>query len=371
MPRAARSRSDSTPPVIPCSRCGKEVASAEELRRHFSIEHPLELPALYVAGQPILRETVIRVPVLPTDVELFQCTYCDVQVDGGVWQRVGMQEFRQLFAGTKNSTWNVRLAHNRPEDGSSTGERYEIRFRIPDDFPLNLVDECFVRLLVRDDLRHSDLEQFEHDLPVDTPVREYGGALGDYALGIMLKERRVPPRSLMGFDEFAVKMRSALEVLRYFKRYVALAVSGSVRFILNDFHDPYTETAADLEIGMCFFRSIIGRPVAHSSTALKSTGQKKYYERAVCPLDMISHRLLSACRSLMPGGVLSLDELEALRQLTRGAVPVSEQDLAKIHVICAEGYIRLSASMDALPHLQAVQFVRPFNNWAQRQLESL
>jgi hypothetical protein len=319
----------------------------------------------------MLRENVVRAPISQSDVELFQCTYCDIQIDGGAWQRVERKDFRGLFAGTQNSTWNVRLAHNRPEDGSSTEERYEIRFRIPNNSALNFIDECFVRLLVRNDLRHSDLEKFENDLPIDTPAREYGGALGDYALGIMLKERRVPPRSLMGFDEFAVKMRSALEVLRHFKRYVPLAVCGSVRFILNDFHDQTAETADDLEIGLSFFRSIIGGEVVQTSTAAaKSTGQQKYHERAVCPLDMISHRLLSACRRLVPDGALSLAELEGLRQLTRGSVPVSEQDLAKIHVICAEGYIRLGASMDAFPHLQAIQFVRPFNNWAQRQLGS-
>jgi len=52
-------------------------------------------------------------------------------------------------------------------------------------------------------------------------------------------------------------------------------------------------------------------------------------------------------------------------------IPVSEQDLAKIHVICAEGYICLDRAADARWHLQAIQFDPSFNDWAQRRLEGI
>ena len=60
--------------VFSCERCGREFSSPEDLRRHVSLEHPLELPALYVHGEPLLRESVLRAPVRESDVTLVQCT---------------------------------------------------------------------------------------------------------------------------------------------------------------------------------------------------------------------------------------------------------------------------------------------------------
>lgn len=357
-------------PVFVCKRCGKKLYSAEDLRCHFNLEHPLELPALYVRGEPLLRESVLRAPVKEGDVELVQCTRCEVQTDGSAWCALSLPEFRRRFAQPDNSTWNVRLIHERALDQARTEEEYHIRFRIPGTAALNTVDAAFVRTLVLEELRHSDLEQFQAHLPSDAPAREYGGALGDYALGIILKERKSPPHAPVGFEEFAVKMRSALEVLILFNRPVALAVSGSIRFNLNDFHDHGTRTASELETGLRFFRDITGQVAGETQTHAPS-GQGPPSRHAICPVDRVSHCLLSACDRLVRGRKLSLAELEGLRQLTRGMTPVSEQDLAKVHVICAEGYLRLARANDAVPHLRAIQFDPSLKAWAQRQLNAV
>jgi hypothetical protein len=256
--------------VFVCKRCGRKLQSSEDLRRHFSLEHPLELPALYVCGEPLLRESVLRATVKESDVELVQCTRCEVQIDGGRWQQLSLPDFRQHFTQTVNSTWNVRLIHERALDQARTEEEYHVRFRIPNTAALNAVDEHFLRTLVLDELRHSNLESFQSGLPVDAPAREYGGALGDYALGIILKERRNQPHAPVGFEEFAVKMRSALEVLKLFNRPLALAVSGSILFNLNDFHDHGTTTATELEIGLGFLLPTRSRTCVPSSLTLHS-----------------------------------------------------------------------------------------------------
>ena len=49
----------------------------------------------------------------------------------------------------------------------------------------------------------------------------------------------------------------------------------------------------------------------------------------------------------------------------------SEQDIAKVHVICAEGYLRLVRAPDALPHLRAIQFDPSLKHWAGRQLNAV
>jgi hypothetical protein len=358
-------------PEFVCKHCGKKLSSPEELRRHFNLDHPLELPSLYVRGNGLLRESVVRSPLEETDVELFQCTRCEVQMDGGYWQKMAAPEFRTRFTLPVDSTWNVRLVHERAFDKSSTQAEYCIRFRIPDPVALNMVDERFIQTLVVQELRHTELGRFEACLPKDGSACEYGRALGDYALGIILKERRSPPHAPVGFEEFAVKMRSALEVLRFFNRPVALTVSSSIRFNLNDFHDQGVATATEIETGLHFFRSImVGTTVGDADNGAHPA-PNAHSAPAVCPVDQVTHRLLSACASLNQGCKLSLGGLELLRQLTRGTIPVSEQDLAKVHVICAIGYLRIARGADALPHLKAVQFDPSLKEWAQRQLNSV
>lgn len=357
-------------PVFVCERCGRKLSSAEELRRHFSLEHPLELPALYVRAAPLLRESIIRSPIKENEVELVQCSRCEVQMDGAPWQTLTLAQFRLQLTMPRNSTWNVRLIHERPLDNSRTEQEYHIRFRIPDSDSLNWVDEHFIRTLVLEELRHSDLERFEAGLPTQAPSREYGGALGDYALGIILKERRSLPHSPINFEEFAVKMRSALEVLRLFQRPVALAVSSSIRFNLNDFKDYGSSSATELETALRFFRSITHKLTAESANCVIPKVQR-LSTHAVCPVDRITYRLLGGCARLSDDSKLSLADLEALRQLTRGMFPVSEQDIAKVHVICAEGYLRLGQASDAIQHLRAIQFDPPFKHWVQSLLEEI
>jgi hypothetical protein len=358
-------------PEFVCKRCGKKLSSPEELRRHFNLDHPLELPALYVRGEALLRESVIRSRLKDSDVELFQCTRCEVKMDGGPWRKVGVPQFRTQFTQPVDSTWNVRLVHERGFDKSSSEVEYCIRFRIPDHAAINLIDERFIQTLVVQELRHTDLGRFESCLPKEGSACEYGRALGDYALGIILKERRSPPHAPIGFEEFAVKMRSALEVLRFFNRPVALTVSSSIRFNLNDFHDHGVESATEIETGLRFFRGItVGNSAGGTDGNVHAT-PKLHSAPAVCPVDQVTHRLLSACASLNQAGNLSLGGLESLRQLTRGTIPLSDQDLAKIHVICAVGYLRLARAADAIPHLRAVQFDPSLKEWAQLQLNSV
>jgi hypothetical protein len=283
-----------------------------------------------------------------------------------------LSEFRAQFSQTTNATWNVRLVYERSEDHARTEEEYHVRFRIPDTASLNTLDEHFIQTLVLDELRHPDLKQFEVGLPMGVSAREYGEALGNYALGILLKERHETPRSQVGFEEFTVKMREAFEVLRFFSRPVALAVSSSIRFNLNDFHDYGIATATELEASLQFFRSITSGPTTgEPSSPATAQAPQQFAQRAVCPVDRVSHLLLCACTCLSRGGTMSLAELETLRQHTRGMAPVSEQDLAKIHVICAEGYRRLACAADARWHFQAIQFHPLFKDWAQRHLEDM
>src|SRR5262249_37873602 len=85
-------------PVFVCKWCNSELSSPEALDHHFSLSHPLALPALYVHGAPLLRESMLRVPIREGDVDLVHCTRCQVQMDGGPRQWLTLPAFRAQFA---------------------------------------------------------------------------------------------------------------------------------------------------------------------------------------------------------------------------------------------------------------------------------
>ena len=359
-------------PEFPCSQCGKILTSLEDLRRHVSLAHPLDLPKLYVFGKPLQREHVIRSPVSMDDVQLLQCSHCEVQIDGAPPQRLTGPVFCTQFSRFRNATLHVRLIHERSVDASHSIEEYVIRFRIPDIAALNAIDARFIRTLALEALSHADLERFATGLHLDAPAREYGSALGDYALGVILKERRRRPSAPVGFEEFAVKMHTALEVLRLFpNRPVALAVVKSICFNLNAFHDDNSAPATDLDVALQFFRRAVGTAVVEESATGLPLGGPFAATQAICPVDQVSHRMLVACNRLTNAGGMPLSDLEELQHLNRGAFPISEQDLAKIHVICATGYRQLGHTEAARTHLKAIQFDASFSRWAQHQLEEL
>jgi hypothetical protein len=347
-----------------------EFSRPDERRDHISLEHPLELPELYLHGKPLSRESVVRVPIQKDDVDLVHCTHCEAQINGGPWQELTESEFYTQFTKSTNSTWNLRLRHARSIDGSNPEVECCIRFRIPDTTALNSVDEYFRQTLVFDEIRHAYVERFEARLPTDAPSREYGSALGDYALGVLLKERRERPRSQVGYKEFANKMRSALEVLKRFDRPVALAVCSCIRFNLNDFNDHGCAVAAELETGLRFFRSIINESDSDGAHDQMLPAVQKS-SKPICPVDVTSHRLVSACDQLSGGKAMPLGDIQALQELPRGTAPVSSQDLAKVHVICAESWLRIDRPIDALPHLRAIRSDPSLKDWSQRQLNGI
>ena len=364
-------RPPADPQEFECPQCGKKFIQIQELRDHIGLYHPIELPKLYIFSKPLLRESVVRKHIGVDDIGLVQCTSCEIQVNGEAWRTITPNRLIKRFSQAKNAGWNIRLINERALDKAKTQEEYRIRFRIPDDRRLYEIDALFIEKLAIDEINHSELEAFQRCLPTDAPALEYAGGLGDLVIGILLKERNGLPRSPMNFDEFEAKMKSALDVLQHFDRPLANAVCNAVRFNLNDFQDHKVDSLSDIDKGLLFFRDIIeGGSLTRKRKRTVSTGEKPV-KPAICPVDRISHRLLSACLQFVDGGILHPYDLEGLRQLKRGSSPISRQDMVKVDVLCAEGFLRTNRNEDARPHLQAIQFDPSFKDWSQRKMSEI
>lgn len=358
--RAARA----APPPVVCQHCGLSFPDRDSLLSHYSAVHPVALPGLYVAGRPLLSETILRTALSPNDIVLAHANRCEVQVDGTPSRSIAPTRLPDEFSRATNGTWQIRLVNDRAADGSSVHVDYHVRFRIADPRILNAVDESFVGRLARDELTHSDLEDFAGTLPRTPAEAEYGGALGDYALGLLIKEGRAPARAPIAFEEFATKLKSALAVLDEFDRPVALAVTGAIRFILNDFANE-APTAAEIALGRHFFRELIT-----GSVPLPAIEGEEEPTRAVCPVDAVTHRLLRASRRMVLEGRLAGEDVAALERITAGGNGISGQDVEKAHAILAAYYLKNGDHPMTQRHCRAIQFGGAIRDWAQQQLET-
>ena len=323
------------PRVFLCSYCGKSISGRDAFDEHLALQHPLPLPGLYVRGQPLMRQAVLRSTLHPSEIDLVHCSGCQLRIDGGELQERSLADFRTQFAAARDAVWNVRLFNERPDDGSRSWAEYDLRFRRAQRGRLNRIDGAFLRTLAIDRISHDAIDRFEAGLPDSLPEREYAAALGDYAIGILLKEQRVPPRAPVDFAEFAVKMKGALEVLREFDRPVALAVVGAIRFNLNDFHDYGVSTAPEIAAGLSFFRVLAssGEPPRVAPPTNSDTAP-------VCPVDYITHLLLSATAYLTIDGTGADAAGDMLLSTIERAPIASAQDTEKALMVRSELHIR-------------------------------
>lgn len=350
-----------------CSWCQRAFATHEDLCIHTSQRHPLELPTLHLKGEPILRDHVVRTRLETPDVQLVQCTHCELQVDGGEWRSIEPDEFRKRFTSCSDAHWNIRLINDHTGRGAGVSDTYRIRFSVPDPETLDSIDDLFCRMLAIDEPGHGDLAAFDAALPTGTSAREYGAALGDYAVGVLLKEKRTALRSEPELKEASSRMRVAFETLRLFDRPLAQVVSGVVRFNLNDFRTARPTASAELDAGIRFFRQITGAEPADEHTGTVDVGPFVSPRAAICPIDTVSFQLLTVCERVTSGDIW-LAHVVGLEKAC-ASEPLNEYDASKLHALCAYGFLKIGQLVNARPHLRAIRFNPWMQSWVQRQLE--
>jgi hypothetical protein len=343
------------PTVWLCHECGRPFEELAILNEHRKLEHPVLLPVIYVRGRPLLRENVLRMPLKPKDIVVERCDFPQLRVDGGPWQTLSPVQLARRLAAGRDAVLDIRL-----------GEvDYRVSLRRPNLTVLNRVDRQFLRLLAVDGISHTLISEFEATLPLSSAEREYAAALGDYALGVLLKEGRGSPSGMVEFAEYAVKFKTALEVLRQFDRPVAAAVSSVIRFNLNDFFEYGLPAAKEVRLVNAFFRSLIEPSPTPPATSAARTSRSV----PICPVDDATHRILTAAwvladRSSSPAIVAAaLDELEL-------ATILSDHDLVKSYAVRAVACLRDGRHSDAEPFLRRIQYDAFFEPFARDYLRS-
>ncbi len=348
-----------------CPYCGHESQSEVDRNRHVGLEHPLDLPVLQIGGAPVVKQSVFRKKLEPSEIRVHQATECRLRKAGGAWHNLPLRRLAPTLASIDDSYWTLELARKRPIDNSIARHTYEMCFSIPTDEELSRADAVFVETLAIEDISHESVQLYSDNLPDRTAAREYAAALGDYAMALVLKQQERKPRSSVGFGEFAPRMRGALEVLRHFNQPVALAVCSSIRFNLNEFRDIERAPQCDSEAGELFFRSI----VAGTEDQKPDSGCFTRSMKPICPVDPVTGRLLQVIRQIFCGEVLATDAFLDLAATDGDSPPISEQDMVKMNAMCAWSHLRHGRTQDSTQYLQALRFNSEFGQWATENLE--
>lgn len=353
--------------AFPCQECGEICGSSAELSDHYGRCHPLALPAIYIHGAEAGREPVIRSLQGGLGLTTVAATRCEVALDGASLEGVLPSQLEDLLQSSPSSTAFVRLWNRRHADGAEVSSEYTIKMRVPDDSALVETDALFTELLARDSLGHEDIARFESALPKGVADREYGAALGDYAVGVLMKKSPDMLHAGIGFAEFQAKMKGALAVLGEFRRPLAHTVSNAIRFNLNGFSRPVDPILTRLDVALALMVALATgtTPATPHRSASEETGTT-----AVLPVDDVTGALVDAACSVTDESS-ELASLVAMRALEGDSRPVSEQDLRKAQVILAEGQLKAGRFEDARSTIERLQFDPTFRGWAERRLEEI
>ena len=127
------------------------------------------------------------------------------------------------------------MVNERVIDDNRATEHFTARFRIPSADALNGIDKEFVRRLAVEHPRMADVDSFRAACPTEPAAQDYAGALGDYVIGLAIKERHPDAGVYLEFEHYKEKFAAALAILKDFRRPVARTVAAVINFNLNNF----------------------------------------------------------------------------------------------------------------------------------------
>jgi hypothetical protein len=342
--------------------CERHFKNLDDLLQHLGLDHPLNIPVLQIHSRTMLTEFSVRVAFNASDFTLLNCTACEFRCDGGTPQKVTPARLPALLAAQRSSTCELRLFNERALDNNLAIANFVASFRIPSDQALNAIDNEFSRRFAIEHPRIADVEAFRSVCPDEVAAQDYAAALGDYVIGLAIKERHPDAGVHLEFEHYKEKFAAALAVLKEFRRPVAHAVTAIINFNLNSFSVAPSARLPALKNAFCFFSAIAdgNDPPVMSATAEPQSAP-------VCPVDITTYRILDAARRLTAERTphpLVADDLETLSQRE----PLSEYDATKIRVLSAVAYARLGEMEKMERHLRALQFNYLFSKWAQPRL---
>ncbi len=258
------------PTLIRCPDCGAVCADNTALATHVGSVHPLAAPRLLLSGKPVTGEYIVHRHIDMDAITIANASEILVSENGGRPQPWSAATLSSTLAEADWLILDVTLRNERLGGGAAAVERVRLRVEVADSSALVAVDERFRELLATDELDEHRLGQFADTTSMLPRAGRYASALHDYGVGLLVKDRAEGAGTALPFAAHRAKLQGTIHVLRHFSdRAVARAVTGFVRFALNDFA-PTPQSFGVPPLDRCFstLQEVLGVPSLDASPAV-------------------------------------------------------------------------------------------------------
>ncbi len=354
-----------TPVMHFCPYCKRQFEDSRELSIHISVDHPIELPLIFVRNRTALSEQTIRSPISKDDINLTHVNRIRVSKDGGEPREWSPDDLKKHLSGNENGHYSITLSNSDPSNDRTVEASYVVRIKIADQAELDAVDKCFIQVLAIDDVRMSNVRRFSDACAEYPGADEYASALAVYVTGVLIKDQNENTGVSRPFSDFKEKMQQALETLRDFDRRIPRVICASIKFNLNDFNNPSPSSGAVLLDAAIEFFTAVAHGITMPLTSMDYMLDDKR-ELPACPIDRDSFDLLGVFRKILccNAGRSLIGELSA----SVNSKMLSDYDLSKLRVMEALEVIQTEGALAGRPILEDLANDPIFGSWAESQL---
>lgn len=313
-------------PVCECTICNRNFESLDSLKYHLGLEHPLESPTLMLWGRPLDRETVIRRKPEPHDFLVTNCSRCRIFETRKKVRCLSPDYLSDWLCDHRPEYVEIELENERIQDKQVASVRYKIIFRIVSPELLDNCDRFFIERLAVPRPTLSDVEAYRKSISESRDALEYGGALADYVVGILLKEQAYDRGVRGGFEGYKDKLMSSLNILKDISRPVAHAIVSLIQFNLNAWRclNPPSRMP-DLKIAVLFFRNQ-NKEIIHD----EDYSAYHFPKAPICPIDTVTECILKAVRCIVQSDWDRLRDILNEVDRLQFVLPISEYDRVKL-----------------------------------------
>ena len=349
-------------PKFNCPFCARIFNDKLNLQRHITKTHRVERPILLIDGREPPSQTTIRTSIPATGVSFANVTSVEFIKNGKSAKITNIKQLPNLISSCIDDEINLIMQNTTQLNASPAKSSYKLSIKIADQATLTSVENAFITCLVKQPISMDRINLFLSDNSCKGIGEEYAKGLGDYALGIILKERPLGEHLTTPFSRYREKYGSALDILSDYKRPMANLVCDIIRFALNSFEQTTKHSGF---WNLDFANAILSDP--HCDVLLNSS-IKVEKQHPVCPIDHGSSIILDLTaflgRQSRWGRILEEECWQVANSKT-----ISSEDKNKAFAVWAATACRLGANGMAREPLRNISAIYPFDQWANDYLE--
>jgi len=358
------------PPRFFCPFCTSSFPTRSTLGSHLGEAHRASRPYLAFGGSEPSSGDVVRNKVPHRSVHLFNVTDVSLSNDGGgSFRPIKPGKVARIISDTRSGRLSLRLENRFEAKAVPVVQTYDLRFRIYSEAQLNAVDRAFVAKLARPDPTIFMVDEFMEQAAREGAA-DYSSALGDYVLGVLVKDADPASGVRPGLRDHRRKLNASLRALKDVDRPLARLVSALIRFSSNDFSNTYRTGLVALDYANECLLPLTRFADAGVSLAAERDSPKEAGRVRVTPID-------NGCDSVIRWA----DRLSGLARWSRAvedglraetdAPSCDPLDRSKLCGLWALAALRLGKADAAREPLRLLSGNDCFGEWAEGLLEEM